>query len=1015
MRSLNPNCVVLANNGSNEITVDDNALFPVAPYYGEVLEYTRQGVRYTATYANRTGTLAHATLGASTKFSGVSGSSAFWTNLQNGTTILKLSRAYDTHPTDKVYTDSLSSITTRVLPQLANGTRDTNSLHLPDAFICAWHPNLGRPFTWYSDDASRGFYSKTGVADAPVDQKGYNHVPEHFETIHYQDFNYVASKGPFGLSMNWIVPPGGGTSPTNAADGVVHSAKTIDDDSVLYHQGGITSSPDSSGVLINHPSGGSNTYAIGTTAAIPVDAVDPTTKFKTGDRVYNSSGALVGTLTAVDGSAPYGVTFGGGTLVVLTNNEALYLSRMYNFSGFWPGGSRGGGGVSRLESYGHSLIGWGSDTFGMDCETYQDSTGIATLTLPTNRNRCFGYRMGVRQAYNRPRWSPYVRGWLEVANSNALLGYYHGPLIQQDNKTNGWDYVGADGLADVSLTALYVGMLERITQVSSLMNQDQYGRKVRYSDGRRHTAPFGCPVRTLRNASTVRRLYPGDDTGKGVTELANAHRYYIVDWWGNTRGEDVRRFPVRGFGIRPSWDPEDAYADTNVTHRPKDGSAAGSGNLFNGDYSDKYSGNNNYVSNTASGNINGGVDWFNPASSLRVGDRGDGRGCRWPTVFNESLLMAVSETHDASGLVLSHSTAEPAFGQGLIRPSNLVLQDGEVERGISDRVDLNSDDGLLRPSASVGEGFETVTADTRGAEPVSRDDFRLGLDVDTLAELNDGTSREYVVMSTEAASLHTDREVGQRTNIRGAYNVASRTLTDLDMTALTFAAQPVAGIIKHSNAHAMWSLGGTYVIDWSVYSGVLNDKGWGKAGASSSSNPYQDSNHDPIVQATNTTDSTIQFLYRPQQVLDYKHSQMFRPYITLNGPQAGANFYKATAGGKYGLFTSDVPSARTGTPSSPPYAPVYTMVPTSSTTVPDSMGPKIQGVDVTGYNKADIRSPVARMLMSENTLEHFRSDASRTDGTGEGDYTVQPRHSQTLHPKGSDGDASYNTGDHSGE
>ena len=33
----------------------------------------------------------------------------------------------------------------------------------------------------------------------------------------------------------------------------------------------------------------------------------------------------------------------------------------------------------------------------------------------------------------------------------------------------------------------------------------------------------------------------------------------------------------------------------------------------------------------------------------------------------------------------------------------------------------------------------------------------------------------------------------------------------------------------------------------------------------------------------------------------------------------------------------------------------------------------------------------------------------------EGDYNVQPRHSQTLHPKGSDGDASYNTGDHSGE
>jgi hypothetical protein len=79
------------------------------------------------------------------------------------------------------------------------------------------------------------------------------------------------------------------------------------------------------------------------------------------------------------------------------------------------------------------------------------------------------------------------------------------------------------------------------------------------------------------------------------------------------------------------------------------------------------------------------------------------------------------------------------------------------------------------------------------------------------------------------------------------------------------------------------------------------------------------------------------------------------------------------------------------------------------------MGPKILGVDVTGYTKSDIRNPVARMVTSENTLEHFRADANRTAGDGEGDYTVEPRFSQTLHPKGSDGDASYNTGDHSGE
>ena len=149
----------------------------------------------------------------------------------------------------------------------------------------------------------------------------------------------------------------------------------------------------------------------------------------------------------------------------------------------------------------------------------------------------------------------------------------------------------------------------RLTQISALLNQDQIGRQVRYSDGRRMTEPFGCAIRTIRNASTVRREYPGDPAGKGISELANAHRYYLVDWWGNTRGEDVRRFPVRGFGVRPSWDPEDAYKDTNVTHRPA------AHDLFGGDGNDRYSGNANTANNDAS---NMGVaDWFNPASAWR--------------------------------------------------------------------------------------------------------------------------------------------------------------------------------------------------------------------------------------------------------------------------------------------------------------------------------------------------------------------------------------------------------------
>ena len=939
IRSLSPTCIVNrfdssggTSTGGSITIVDSSDLFPAFPYYGERLEYTKDGVRYTASYKNILGPLGVAgTHGRTVGFDDVVADASFWSNIATGT-VLRLTRPYDNGSASTLYLDSDTSAMTRNLPQFANGSRDTNSLHSVDAFLCMWHPNLGRPFTWYSDDASRNIYTKAGTADTPVDQKPYNHVPEHFETIHYHDFNYVASKGPFAFGMKTVVPP-------------------HDHDN-------------NSGTALSHD-------------------------------------GLVKTAAQIDA-----LTDGAGTL---NHQGGTVGSDKYNFFGFWPGGSRGGGGVSRLDSYGHSVMGWGSDTFGMDCETYQDSTGVATLSLPNDRNRCFGYRMAVRQLYNRPRWSPYIRGWLEVSSSNAMLGYYNGPFIQQD--AGNWRYFGLGNGQNEALASINIGILERLTQVSSLLGQDQIGRQVRYSDGRRMTASFGCPVRTVRNASTVTRLFPNDEAGQGIAELARAHRHYMVDWWGNTRGEDVRRFPVRGFGLRPSWDPEDAYKDTNVTHRPS------ATNLFGGDGSDRQSGNANTVNNDAT-NM-GVVDWFNPAGMLRVGDRGDGRGCRWPTVFNESLLMAVSENHDATGLVLSSNTAEPVYGQGLVRPSNEILQAGEIERGISDRVDLDFDDGLLKPSAHVGEATETVNADIRGTEPVSRDDVRLGLDVDTIAELNDGVSREYIVMSTEAHSLHTDREVGQRTNIRGAHDFGSRTLKDLDMTALNWSGGPVTGVVKHSDAHAMWPLGGTYVIDWNKHAGNIDVTGWGKDGVTSSSNPYQDSNHQhPTKENLNHFDSNIQFLYRPAFGLDFKHSQMFRSYVALKGrsPQENSNFYRATAGGKYGMFTSDAPGARTGTPSSPPYAPVYTVDPTSSITVPDSQGPKIPGVDVTGYDKSDITNPVARMVMSENTLEHFRADASRRSiDDDEGDYSVQPRHSQTLHPKGSKGDASYNTGDHSGE
>ena len=36
------------------------------------------------------------------------------------------------------------------------------------------------------------------------------------------------------------------------------------------------------------------------------------------------------------------------------------------------------------------------------------------------------------------------------------------------------------------------------------------------------------------------------------------------------------------------------------------------------------------------------LDFYDPATAKRVGDRGDGRGARWPTVFNEDILQDVS-------------------------------------------------------------------------------------------------------------------------------------------------------------------------------------------------------------------------------------------------------------------------------------------------------------------------------------------------------------------------------------
>ena len=1108
-RSLNPGCVVISSNqGGSTITVDNNDLFPVVPYYGQLIEYVdATGIRRTASYGNRTGTLAYATLGASTTFSSVTGNAEFWSNLAVGTT-LRLTGPYDTWASGKILTDSKRSMTPRILPQTLSGTRDTNSLHSPDAFLCLWHPNLGRPFTWYSDDASRSFYTKAGTADTPVLKTALNVLPEHFETIHYHDFFYTASKGPFGLGMKALSPPVGAA--TSDGDGAVYTAaapggSAVATATVTCADGdaahGLTAGQK---IHIISTDGTQKDYfvsdiadgGVANLAAVTAGATLKSTGSITASLTSGATGISVGfdlssgvtqnnflvqlkaaiehtnghngkiTVSAVPGAADgaqnitltqaLAGTAGNTTITedLATISKANFTSgathahqggttsggTKYNFGGFWPGGSRGGAGVSRLDGFGETLIGWGNQTFGIDCVGYRDNSGVeertyAQMTSDSEfaRQHCFGYRFSVRQPYNRPRWGPAVRGYLELANANALLGYYHGPFVQQDNKTNGWDYVGSDSAqSDATFPATYVGILERLTQVTSLLNEDQLGRQVRYSDGRRITRPFGCPVRNLANANTtVRPLFAGDSMrGIGTAdlhELATAHMWYMVDWWGNTRGEDVRRFPARGFGIRPAWDPEDAYTDGGVSNAPS--------GLFISGKNDIQSGNSNTANNDTAAMAT--VDWFNPSNAMRVGDRGDGRGVRWPTLFNESLLHDISTPVAATGMLMSHNTAEPNFGQGYIRPRNDDLQNTEVKRGISSRLGVADDDGLLKPEANVGEGVESMVGSFSAglenlADPVARTGPRIGLDADTIGELTSGVQRDYVGISTQAYSLHTDREVGQRLSLRGAMQGGSRTIGDFDLTGLNWSAQPKAAVVRMSNAHAMWPLGGTYILEARNYAEAFDDTGWGNASATNTSNPYQSSSsYKPKVGKTNTKDKVVRFLMRPNRVLDSRHISLFRhtPAVKAAAPQKASstnylnNFYRSTAGGKYGLFTYDVPNARTGTvgPTDAPYSPVYYVDPTASIVAPSSDGPKIPGADATGFDNTSIRQTVGRMVMSENTLEHFRSDAPRRrvesddDKESRPDYAVEPRYSQSLHPKGEDATTSFNSGDHSND
>ena len=174
-------------------------------------------------------------------------------------------------------------------------------------------------------------------------------------------------------------------------------------------------------------------------------------------------------------------------------------------------------------------------------------------------------------------------------------------------------------------------------------------------------------------------------------------------------------------------------------------------------------------------------------------------------------------------------------------------------------------------------------------------------------------------------------------------------------------------------------------------------------------------------------------MLRPVRLLDKQHAEMFRSNLALHSssPQYGSNYFGATAGGKYGLYVYETTSGKasvgsyiraTNPDTNPPYAPAYYMDISASDTVPMSQGPKIIGTGESNFDSSLLDNEVTRIVMSENTLQHYRADAARRRTHQEGeskeermDFSVNPRFSQSLHPKGHKGDVTYNSNDHSGD
>ena len=1108
-QSLNPICYIAANptaGASATVLVDDNSLFPLSgSIYNRLLVVTDSiGREHYATYTTR-GT-SGASTGDTDRFNvvvpidGGAASSPFWKALTAGDAfykdgIIRLTGPHHNYEPGDILTKPKISPLTRILPQVLSGTRDTNNLFLADAYLCMWHHNLGRPFTAFSEGRT--------TAATPVHQKPYNIMPESFEMVHYHEFAYAISTGPFALGMKWF-----------------------------NHRV-------ASGVLDGAWNNGTGTITLDDT---PSDFGADTTTFDgyylmvDGIRAYHTPGTVTftiahgaKTLQATGGAASVSTVFEGlavdnaivelikddGTGAVVTPSAAapnppvtMPSGAEFFFGGFWPGGSRYGAGASRLDMWGDVERGWNvaANPFDGSCVAYvaqynggpvldpmevrTDQVVTSAWTnynttphngAPWTRNYCFGYRFSVRQPYNRPRWATAIKSIADASSgshSNGHYAYYNGPFVQSESGT--WTSRKATPVGSTAITPTITGILERQTNASNLLGFDFPGWQVRYSDGRRMTRPFGCPVRTLRNHSLSRRQFPGDNQGLAIEDVAKANMYYVVDWWGNTTGEDVRRFPVRGFGLRPAFDPE-AWrwvapgSGGDITQRPETlfhlhSTAAMPPSVQEGNRNE--TNNNEYSATMANRRL---TDLFNPLDSIRVGDRGDGRGVRCPIFFNEYVAQAVDTTINPLGMMLSYHTAEPPFTMGLIRARDDTLQNTEIPRGITGRLGISDASGLLKKEGTSGRNVEESSGifgmeGLTFQDPVSRLSPRIGLDTMTVGEMTGGASHDYIIQATQALSLHTDREVGQRYIFEGSFKhtmfprladdgeddvtETTQALGHLDFSktaSMTWADPP--SILRFNNAHGVSPLGGNYIMEVSSYTEPFDDAGWGIDTSNAAyvlstfgptSNPYQSNAtagvNDPMRRRTNAVDTTVRFLVRPYRALDYRHVALFRPVTEpYDGPQASSTkpFFKHTAGSRYGLFNYEMVNGRAATsgrfvlttnpsPTTAPYVASY--IPNQSNYSDNkSHGPKIIGAGNVGgvISIPTLGSPIARLLISENTLQHYRSDASRrqtietdeedggrSDNVIRPDYTVQPRYSQSLHPKGEGGTTDFNTSDH---